>query len=635
MMERFTGINSFATLEALQQEHQLRLNLIRERRSQRRQGNVPIEVTSSQEASSALADIETFVAQIQATGANVEAADQRRSLNSILDYWASELVARDEGGAFRAVPKPVPYSPSEQAGFEQSPYSERPSPSTNGELEELNIGPPSGSSQNDLAADTTYSFPDLQGFDTQAHPTAIGPVPPSSAAGEADPAQYREIPSAEPVLDDETRGEIIRIGAIARQWRREGLDGYLLSGAALNRALDLCTRNRGNAKAVVEADHDIAVFLDNSQRIEREAGKRKSRILYSVIGVLFLVSLALSWLSYLAITEQRLALRAQSQAELAKTTAEEAERQTRQALDEANEARRSMAVAQAQALAEKAAADAEAELRRQGAGRVVDELRKASAGPAQSDILQSLIASLEPIADRDDVLKGGPPNRTPQMTDGNVPEILLTRLIGPDEAARVSASGQLVTVLNDPGTKRDVFIQTVDRILDLTGSSANPGGSDLARRAALTVLADVNQARWAANAESKASVRAEIATLLAEVGAGRMTLAPKDAASLQVLRNNVDWAAASGYRVDFQFAGFVRAQAQAISAALKSVGWKILGEERTALAARLNEIRYGDPKDEAAAALLAADLRHVVGSTTVKVVRAAIPAGRLEVWISR
>lgn len=90
----------------------------------------------------------------------------------------------------------------------------------------------------------------------------------------------------------------------------------------------------------------------------------------------------------------------------------------------------------------------------------------------------------------------------------------------------------------------------------------------------------------------------------------------------------------SDYLVKFQFAGFTREQAQAISAELKEKGWRILGEERVADAARWDEVRYRDPADKLAAELLAKETnqtRRVNAEVTAKQ-NSTIKAKELELW---
>jgi DNA/RNA endonuclease G (NUC1) len=93
----------------------------------------------------------------------------------------------------------------------------------------------------------------------------------------------------------------------------------------------------------------------------------------------------------------------------------------------------------------------------------------------------------------------------------------------------------------------------------------------------------------------------------------------------------------SPQKVYLQFAGMPRIRAQTISARMRAVGWLIPlpGEERTALAAGKNEVRYSPDSisDRAAAEMLAADLTAAGQAVEAKPI-SAIGKDTLEIWIS-
>nr|WP_298101441.1 DNA/RNA non-specific endonuclease [uncultured Shinella sp.] len=94
----------------------------------------------------------------------------------------------------------------------------------------------------------------------------------------------------------------------------------------------------------------------------------------------------------------------------------------------------------------------------------------------------------------------------------------------------------------------------------------------------------------------------------------------------------------STQKVYLQFAGMPRPVAQTLSARMRAVGWLIPspGEERTALAAGKNEVRYNpdSTEDRAAAEMLAADLTAAGQAVEAKPI-SAIGKNTLEIWISR
>lgn len=107
---------------------------------------------------------------------------------------------------------------------------------------------------------------------------------------------------------------------------------------------------------------------------------------------------------------------------------------------------------------------------------------------------------------------------------------------------------------------------------------------------------------------------------------------------LNTLKGRLDWSVPKQYTVLLQFAGMTRESAQAISKSLQALNWKITGEERTPTAAKRNEVRYGAAADQAAAELLAADLR-AAGLLSVRSgpdkPNFAIKHGFLEIFISQ
>lgn len=94
---------------------------------------------------------------------------------------------------------------------------------------------------------------------------------------------------------------------------------------------------------------------------------------------------------------------------------------------------------------------------------------------------------------------------------------------------------------------------------------------------------------------------------------------PNTKAKIDATLKQLGWNLPPSYQVDLQYTGIDAASAKAASAGLRALGWNVRGEEQVAQAAAGNEIRYGDPADEAAARLLAADLRVPGGSRTLKV----------------
>lgn len=99
---------------------------------------------------------------------------------------------------------------------------------------------------------------------------------------------------------------------------------------------------------------------------------------------------------------------------------------------------------------------------------------------------------------------------------------------------------------------------------------------------------------------------------------------------------------ASDYQVFVQFAGTVtREDVRAMMRKLSQVGWKVQGieggGERTSAAAGLQEVRYSDTGDAAAAKALAQAVQasSLVSRPIIPKLSTGVAKGTLEVWISR
>ncbi len=89
--------------------------------------------------------------------------------------------------------------------------------------------------------------------------------------------------------------------------------------------------------------------------------------------------------------------------------------------------------------------------------------------------------------------------------------------------------------------------------------------------------------------------------------------------------------------VYFQFAGFERTEAQAISNAIKKFGWTIPGEERTPAAVKTNEIRY-NVENRAAAQQLEKDAQRSLRELNINIAlrlreTKEAKSGFVEIWV--
>lgn len=217
---------------------------------------------------------------------------------------------------------------------------------------------------------------------------------------------------------------------------------------------------------------------------------------------------------------------------------------------------------------------------------------------------------------------------------------------------------ELVTVLSQPDASNNTKWTIVSTLValannhdpqagNLSADVSVPGSDgeqarDLtaeARSAIVAALAAVPAANW--NLPEWQDVRAGARRIVANWAVASGSVEPQlDQAGLDAierLKPALGFELASGETVYFQFAGFTRDAAVAISTDLKKLGWAIPGEERRLRqAAGQNEVRYtkGDDEARAKAELLAADIRAMDQTQVTAVPNDLIKPGTLEIWIS-
>lgn len=189
----------------------------------------------------------------------------------------------------------------------------------------------------------------------------------------------------------------------------------------------------------------------------------------------------------------------------------------------------------------------------------------------------------------------------------------------------------LVAGLKEGGASEQAQLTAV---LSLTADP--PGAGDLTD--VLAPLAETPASNWtkAAWAFGRARARRFIGQADAQITSSGRTPGAEEGALLAQLKDRIGWSATSGYIVYLQFAGLTRSAAVDVGQQLRQVNWDVPGEERTANADKVNEVRYGE-SDRDAAQLLVGDLR-ALGWTKAKLAPkpySKIKRGNLEVWISQ
>ncbi|TDR44903.1 DNA/RNA endonuclease G (NUC1) [Tahibacter aquaticus] len=229
---------------------------------------------------------------------------------------------------------------------------------------------------------------------------------------------------------------------------------------------------------------------------------------------------------------------------------------------------------------------------------------------------------------------------------------------------KVTAEGFVNLLRNDnlPDEQKLSLVRSIADLLDKWAADSRGANGLFNAWVVLDQVAptDWNRPEWR---DTRDTVRR---FALKQLGPGTQpALGEATRAKVEASLARLNWNLPPAYQVDLQFKGITRDRARSVSSTLRGLGWNVRGEEAVAEAPPGNEVRYGDPADEAAARLLAADLRlpgetrkvatapevrlrglklelrkqykdAPVAAEPARVVRVpAIGRGKLEIWIGR
>ncbi len=215
--------------------------------------------------------------------------------------------------------------------------------------------------------------------------------------------------------------------------------------------------------------------------------------------------------------------------------------------------------------------------------------------------------------------------------------LLLNSVINGESDSATRTRNTLVRFLARQSTSAESRNVVVSSLAALARSEDAKSGPLLPanRGAILAILATVPAEDWAATEwqDSRAAARRIVGDWT------RGDAPPLDQAAVDAiaqLKPLLAFAPESGPIVHFQFAGFTRNKAEAISQDLQALGWSIPGEERLREAAGKSEVRYApnDDGDRGRAELLAADIRALDWVQVTAVPNSYVRPGTLEIWIS-
>ncbi|CDZ68158.1 DNA/RNA non-specific endonuclease [Neorhizobium galegae bv. orientalis] len=218
----------------------------------------------------------------------------------------------------------------------------------------------------------------------------------------------------------------------------------------------------------------------------------------------------------------------------------------------------------------------------------------------------------------------------------------LAQALARDGASHAAtAKDELVSVLSQANAPSSSIWTIVSTLVALAGDGGVQTAplTNEARSAIVTAFAAVPPASWSLPEwqDVRAGVRRIVADWSEPTGSAAPSLDQVGRDAVGRLKQALGFQLAAGETVYFQFAGFTRDAAVAISADLKKLGWTIPGEERRLRqAAGQNEVRYapGDEGARAKAELLAADIRALDHTQVIAVPNGLIKPGTLEIWIS-
>jgi len=223
-------------------------------------------------------------------------------------------------------------------------------------------------------------------------------------------------------------------------------------------------------------------------------------------------------------------------------------------------------------------------------------------------------------------------------TEGDRLAAMVEKLDAPTAAERTAVAQQIINVVRDQSLPEPEQRKVVTALVNMARDESMRNLSATGRYNLLYVLSEIPKSSWdrATWIDLKAAARRAVADFEKRLASGESQAGSDTHRWLTSLKERLGWPLASSYTVLLQFAGATRESAVSVSTALKAVGWKILGEERTSAAAGQNEVRYGAAADLPAAELVAADLRALGLSAVLSVkINPNIKPGTIEIWISK
>jgi DNA/RNA endonuclease G (NUC1) len=208
------------------------------------------------------------------------------------------------------------------------------------------------------------------------------------------------------------------------------------------------------------------------------------------------------------------------------------------------------------------------------------------------------------------------------------------------DGANDALRNELVGVLGNPDLPAAERRKIAPPLVEMAGlqsmSKLTPAGRLNVLETLLAVPADLwSRPDWL---PLFAGARRAIADLAMSAAEGPSIIGDQDRDSLNALKDRLH-IQQSTQTVFLRYAGMARADAQALSVKMRSLGWGIPspGEERVAAAAGKSEVRYNPniDADRRAAELLAVDLTAAAGRPVNTRAVPIIGAKTLEIWISK
>lgn len=216
----------------------------------------------------------------------------------------------------------------------------------------------------------------------------------------------------------------------------------------------------------------------------------------------------------------------------------------------------------------------------------------------------------------------------------------LRALDAPGETERLAAAVEIINFFSSRKEAEGDQRSVASSLADFASAGSVKGLTGEGRHTLVFTLAKIPKSFWEKPTwiDIQAKLRKNLADVVQMEATNDLQFDAKTREYLVTLKSNIGFGSDFGLIIDFQFAGYSKAEAEAARDSLQRLGWNIPGAENVQgkIKGKVNETRYGPPANSRIAELLAADMR-AAGFANVQLARRvkSVLTNRVEAWISK